>query len=98
MKVLAPGREQKGWSIEATCTGHGNGGGGCGARLLVEESDLYCTYSHCRDETDSHITFKCSSCCVETDLAQHKIPGTLLGRLPSKETWCRRLRRNKSNG
>ena len=36
MKVLQPGRPQQGWSTEATCTGKGNGDGGCGARLLVD--------------------------------------------------------------
>lgn len=40
MKVLRPGRKQKGWSTEAECTGLGNGGGGCGAKLLVEEDDV----------------------------------------------------------
>jgi hypothetical protein len=41
MKVVKPGREQKGWSKQFKCTGNGNGGGGCGAVLLVEEGDLY---------------------------------------------------------
>ncbi len=41
MKVIKPGRPQKGWSHEFTCTGDGNGRGGCGAILLVEQEDLY---------------------------------------------------------
>lgn len=74
MKVLKPGREQKGWSIETTCTGDGNGGGGCGAELLVEQDDLYKTYRFCRDETDTFITFRCSECQVETDLKEKQKP------------------------
>lgn len=95
MKILEPGREQKGWSTEATCTGNGNGGGGCGARLLVEENDLYCTYSQCRDETNSYVTFKCPSCDVETDLST--TPSTITSRLPSKATWNKRQRKTSKS-
>lgn len=41
MKVVKVGREQKGWAKEFVCTGSGNGGGGCRARLLVSEEDLH---------------------------------------------------------
>lgn len=68
MKVLEKGRPQAGWSVEAICTGSGNGGGGCGARLLVEAGDLYKTHRYCRDEHDVFITFSCPDCGVETDL------------------------------
>ena len=69
MKVLKPGREQKGWSTEATCTGKGNGGGGCGATLLVEEEDIYQTAHHSYDGSSDYFnTFRCVSCGVETDL------------------------------
>ena len=74
MKVLKKGRAQKGWATEAVCTGNGNGWGGCGAKLLVEEGDLYRTESHCRDETDVYTTFKCPECGVETDLSDSKVP------------------------
>lgn len=67
MKVLKPGREQKGWARQSTCTGDGNGGGGCGAELLVEQDDLFETQSHCLHETDYYITFQCP-CGVRTDL------------------------------
>lgn len=70
MKVLEKGREQKGWSATTTCTGKGNGDGGCGAKLLVEASDLYITQSHARDETESYVTFRCVECDVLTDLAK----------------------------
>lgn len=68
MKILEPGRPQKGWSITETCSGHGNGGGGCGAKLLVEAADLYVTQSHCLHETESFVTFRCAACGVLTDL------------------------------
>lgn len=68
MKVLLEGREQAGWSIEARCTGVGNGAGGCEALLLVEEGDIFETRSHARDETVGYATFRCSECLVLTDL------------------------------
>lgn len=68
MKIIKPGRPQEGYAIEQTCTGRGNGGGGCSAVLLVEAADLYVTQSHCSDETDSFVTFKCAACGVLTDV------------------------------
>ncbi len=67
MKVLKKGREQKGWAEELECTGDGNGGGGCGARLLVEEGDLLHTASHAGHETDHYVSFYCHECGVLTD-------------------------------
>ena len=83
MKVITPGRPQNGWAQEFTCTGAGNGNGGCGAVLLVEQCDLYQTSSSCRDETDYYTTFQCSECGVETDIKDVPIREAL----PSKETW-----------
>jgi len=69
MKVLTPGRKQKGWAKESICTGKGNGEGGCGAVLLVEEDDMYLTFSsHYDGSTDQYNTFKCCCCGVETDI------------------------------
>lgn len=68
MKVLKPGREQKGWATEVKCSGKGNGNGGCGALLLVEQDDLYHTESHARDETTVYTTFRCCECGVQTDI------------------------------
>jgi len=69
MRVLKKGRAQKGWSTETKCTGAGNGDGGCGAKLLVEEGDLFQTSSsHYDGSTDYYVTFKCAACGVLTDL------------------------------
>lgn len=70
MKILQEGRPQKGWAKEFICTGKGNGGGVCGAKLLVEQDDVFCTYSHCMGETDTLHTFKCAGCGVLTDIAE----------------------------
>lgn len=74
MKILKPGRDQRGWSTTAKCTGYGNGGGGCGAELLVEQPDLFRTFTHCRDATEEHVTFACGACGVPTDLAERAWP------------------------
>lgn len=70
MKVIKPGRPQKGWAKEFKCTGAGNGDGGCGAVLLVEQEDVFQTSSSVRDETDYYNTFECSECKVLTDIPQ----------------------------
>ena len=74
MKIIKQGRKQNGWAKEFSCTGSGNGDGGCGATLLVEFHDIYKTYRHCRDETDTFFTFKCSACGVETDIKDYDGP------------------------
>lgn len=69
MKVVKNGRAQKGWAKEFVCTGKGNGGGGCGATLLVEEADLYQTgRSYYDGSSDTFTTFRCISCKVQTDV------------------------------
>ena len=83
MKVLKEGREQRGWSKEADCTGAGNGNGGCGAKLLVEEGDLYETRSHHYDgSTEYYVTFRCSACGVETDMSS--VPSRVRNKLVYK--------------
>lgn len=75
MRVLKKGRPQRGWSKEFTCTGEGNGGGGCGAQLLVSETDLYQTVNCCYDGSkDYFTTFSCCACGVETDV---KVPSSV---------------------
>lgn len=70
MKILEPGRQQKGWSTEAKCTGNGNGGGGCGAKLLVEQADVFSITRRHFDDSDYFHTFQCGACGVWTNLAQ----------------------------
>lgn len=79
MKVIKQGRPQKGWAKKFTCTGKGNGGGGCAAVLLVEQADLYQTCSSALGEVETYVTFTCASCGVETDIEydgpnRHQIP------------------------
>lgn len=71
MKTLKKGRTQKGWAKEFDCTGKGNKDGGCGARLLVEQADVFETKSHHYDgSTDCYATFKCPECGVLTDIPE----------------------------
>ena len=82
MKVIAPGREQNGWAREYECTGKGNGDGGCGcgAGLLVEEDDMYFTFSsHYDGSNERYNTFKCCQCGVETDVSS--VPGHVLAKM-----------------
>ena len=87
MKVLKQGRPQKGWATKCVCTGDGNGGGGCGAKLLVEEADLYKTYSHCMHETDEHVEFTCPCCGVRTEMDDRVVPSARY--LPDKTEWLK---------
>jgi len=87
VKVLEKGREQSGWAAEFICTGNGNGGGGCGAKLLVEEADVYLTSRSSYDgETESFTTFKCCDCGVETDIPRKDVPYRILGTLLQRNT------------
>ena len=81
MKVIQPGRKQRGWSKEFKCTGRGNGGGGCGAILLISEYDLYETVDSHQGDNDYFVTFCCSTCGVETDVEVDIIPN---GERPSE--------------
>lgn len=69
MKVLEPGRPQVGWAKEYTCSGAGQGGGGCGAKLLVEQDDVY-TWErwYMGRECDVYCAFTCSACGVGTNI------------------------------
>lgn len=81
MKVVQKGRPQAGWAEEFSCTGGGNGMGGCGAVLLVEEGDLFRTQSSARDEITQYTTFRCPECGVNTDI--RGVPSNVESRLPA---------------
>ena len=68
MEVVKEGRKQGGWAEKFRCTGDGNGGGGCGATLLVSQVDLYETTLDSVDESELCKTFCCQQCGVETDV------------------------------
>ena len=84
MKLIRPGRDQKGWSKEFVCTGDGNGNGGCGAVLLVEEDDIFRTSSCHQGEVDQFHTFRCCACGVDTDI---EVPVRVASKAPSKSIW-----------
>ena len=70
MKVVQKGDGRKCWAKEFTCTGAGNGNGGCGAILLVEENDLYRTHHYdYGGGHDVYTTFRCPECRNETDVS-----------------------------
>lgn len=88
MKILKPGSGQRGWSVEATCTGAGNDEGGCLALLLVEQGDLFVTFINCRDESERFVTFKCGACGVLTDLTRKSLPpAAIASNLPTQRHW-----------
>ena len=84
MKVLEKGNPN-GWEIERVCTGKGNGDGGCEAKLLVAEADIYLTKSSCMGEIDYYFTFKCPECGVETDIPESEIPSRITKKLMDAE-------------
>ena len=84
MKVLKQGA---GWSLQQGCTGFGNGDGGCGASLLVEEGDLFETantdYGGGRD---TYVTFRCPQCGKLSDVDKSFVPSSIRQNLkPQKE-------------
>ena len=69
------------WPKVLLCTGNGNGGGGCGSVLLLEEGDLFETVHRfsgyfiglVQDGVmpgviDTYLTCKCPECGIQTDL------------------------------
>ena len=72
MKVLQRG---EGWKLEVTCTGRGNGGGGCGSVLEINEEDIYNTYHYdYAGDKDTYYTISCPICGKETDIDSQYIP------------------------
>ena len=75
MKVL---EKWPGWSMEVICTGAGNGGGGCGSKLLIERGDVYLTHSYdYGGGHDIYYTIRCLECGVETDIKSDKLPSLI---------------------
>jgi len=94
MKILKKGTN---WTAKMSCTGKGNGDGGCGAELEVERDDLFLTHSHARDETTTYVTVKCPQCKTLTDLgSQYNNYGDLPSRirmgLPDQKAWEEKVR------
>lgn len=89
MKVLERGRDQKGWAKEAICTGDGFGGGGCGAKLLVEEADLH--HRETGDGDGGHdysIAFKCVECGVWTEFKTKDVPSAIWEKVEASGRQC----------
>lgn len=85
MKVLKKGRKQQGWTTKQTCTGKGNGNGGCGAELLVEIDDIFRTENHSYDGSSDYFhTFECADCRVLTDIEGCPVSAASL---PSRKEW-----------
>ena len=85
MEIIKKGTGQKSWSKEYSCTGSGNGGGGCGAQLLVSLTDIYHIKStDISGSTDHYYTFKCPCCSVETDISD--IPCSIKSKIKPKNS------------
>ena len=84
MKVLEEGA---GWSIKQFCTGDGNGEGGCGAHLLVEESDIFETaHTDYGGDRETYVTFRCPQCKKLTDIGPPNVLAAIRRNLkPQKE-------------
>lgn len=85
MKVLKKGNGQKGWAKEFKCTNFRNGDSGCGAKLLVEETDVKYTGSkHCYGDNypDYFYGFVCPECGNVTDFKDSdKVPSRITSKL-----------------
>ena len=97
MKVLKHGRPQRGWSHKYSCTGNGNGGAGCGAKLMVELDDLFATMGFVAPPALPNVTqvatmglkavsFACPECSAITDVPKEAWP--TFTNLPDYSTWA----------
>lgn len=103
MKILKKGKIPKHRTARVTCTGLGNGMGGCGAVLSISESDVYETLDQ-RGRYDSGSKAKtifCPQCGTETDL-DAKVHLHAYGDKPQPRTldelknkWLQRLKKGK---
>lgn len=81
IQIIKAGRQQTGWAGECVCTGKGYGGGGCGATLLVDESDLKHTSTGYGGDIKHFIWFKCPACGLVTDI---EVPHSVMKRVEDK--------------
>ena len=89
--------EERGpWGLEQICTGKGNGDGGCGSKLLVEEGDIYVTASSDYvGDIDYYYTFKCPVCGKETDIKKELVPHSIQRK--ALEKYRNQIDKNKKN-
>lgn len=87
MQVLSKGTVLD-WSVETLCTGFGYSGDGCGAKLLVERSDLYKTHAPSLgdDHGSEFVSFVCPVCGVETQVESRTVPAAVLRAVRAKAT------------
>jgi hypothetical protein len=84
MKVIKSGDGKRTWGIEKACTGSGRNCG-CNAILLIEEDDLFFTYSsHYDGGTETYITFRCPECGEETDIDRSEVPDRIIGKIKDR--------------
>ena len=84
MKVLKKGKPQVGWAKEYLCSGSGNGDGGCGALLLVEQDDVFLTIGN-GGRNDKYFTFRCPDCGVWTDLPKSEVTFTVRPKVSERD-------------
>jgi hypothetical protein len=85
MKVIKKGNPPKKvpWSKHYVCTGKGNGGRGCGAKLLLEEGDMLRTGCHSYDGSSEYfVSFVCCDCGAMTDVGDYDGPPDKLKKGP----------------
>lgn len=80
MKMLE-NEKPRSWEIEKKCTGYGFKEKGCGARLLISESDIITEISGFQD---IYFSFKCPCCGSFTDIPESDIDSRVRKKLVAK--------------
>jgi hypothetical protein len=83
--VLEKGR---GFSVVVECTGSGNGGHGCGAKLGCNRDDMRYYPGVSWGSRDPAITIRCPECGSCTDLPRSKWPSFASDLRPYSKTWA----------
>lgn len=89
MKVIKPGNQGKGWTLNHYCTGWGHGDNGCNALLELERDDLrfavgYGSFVGDMDYKEPTVAFKCVCCGCITDLGRNEWPPNYNTLIPYK--------------